>query len=142
MPNSEKVQNASSDKSNEKIRAYTLEELNKAGNDPEKIDARLKKLSKEWDFEKFILCMAAFAVACSLTVGYFVMHRAFIVTGLVSVFLVIHVLFGWAPPIIILRWLKVLTEQEINNESLILKLRKYDLNKNLSAEQILDILEK
>lgn len=141
-PTSERIARTTPKKMNAKIRQHTLEKLDDIGNDEKQINLRLEKLNREWDFERYLLVMAAFANSMSLTVGYFVTHRAFIVTALVGVFLMIHALHGWAPPLPLLRWLNVRTAREIENERFILKARKGEFQKVHSSEEFLTKLEK
>jgi hypothetical protein len=125
-PTSERIARTTPDKMNARIRRHTVEKLDIIGEDEARIDTRLEELNREWDFERCLLLIAAFANSMSLTTGFFIDRRGFIVTALVGLFLLIHALHGWAPPLPILRRFGVRTAREIENERFILKTRKGD----------------
>lgn len=141
-PTMERVARTTPDSMNDRIRRKTIDRLDHIGNDPEKIEKRLVEIKKEWDFERCILVIGAFANSMSLTVGYFFYHRAFIVTALVGLFLLVHALHGWAPPLPILRRLGVRTAREIENERFILLLRRDGFHEVIdSSHELLEKLE-
>jgi hypothetical protein len=108
------------------------------------ISQRLKELDFEWDTERVLEANAAGAVLLSSVIGYLKSkHCCYLMTGTIGLFLLQHALKGWCPPVPIIRKIGVRTEQEINNEKMVLKILRGDFKTDSTdAEQLLKIVEK
>lgn len=112
---------------NRRIREQTLQRLEEIGFNPDKIDARLAELEREWDIERTLTTNAAAVSLLGLTLGATVSKRWFVLPALVSGFLFQHSVQGWCPPLPFFRNMGIRTQREIDHERTILKARRGDL---------------
>ena len=96
------------------------------------IERRLRELDEEWDIERTLEANAATASLLGLVLGAMVHKRWLLLPSAVSVFLLIHALQGWCPPLEIFRRLGVRTAAEIDYERYALKAIRGDFA-NLSV---------
>ncbi|MGE5628859.1 MAG: DUF2892 domain-containing protein [Solirubrobacterales bacterium] len=87
----------------------------------EEINERINELDSEWDIERVLETNAGTAIIISTILGSKVNKKWFFATGVVGGFLLQHALFGWCPPVSILRRLGIRTSSEINFEKETLK---------------------
>lgn len=87
----------------------------------EEINHRINELDREWDIERVLETHAGTAIIISTILGAKVSKKWFFATGVVGGFLLQHALFGWCPPVSILRRLGIRTSSEINFEKETLK---------------------
>lgn len=102
---------------------------------PEKIDARLEELDREWDVERVLEANAATVSLTGAMLGIFVNRKWFILPALVSGFLLQHSIQGWCPPLPILRRLGTRTQTEIETERYALKMLRGDFEKDESEKE-------
>lgn len=114
------VNDAISDRTLENMR--NCRELNK-----EELSERIDELDMEWDIER---CLETSAAAITLGISLAGLVRGkrgcFLLSGLVSGFLMTHALEGWCPPLPILRKWGIRTSTEINEEKHYLKYLRGD----------------
>lgn len=107
---------------NNEIKRETLENIAYfIGKDDEEILSRIEELDEEWDIERLLEANAASIVALSTILGFTTNKKWFAISGMVGCFLLHHALYGWCPPVPILRRLGVRTSSEINYEKEALK---------------------
>lgn len=100
----------------------------------EEISKRIKDLDKEWDIERVLeINMSALALT-----GIFLSSKNrgwLILPTVVMGFFAQHALQGWCPPMVLFRYLKVRTRDEINQEKHALKALRGDYSELRSAEE-------
>lgn len=120
MNTSREVNDAISDRTLENMR--NCRELNK-----EELSERIDELDMEWDIER---CLETSAAAITLGISLVGLVRGkrgcFLLSGLVSGFLMTHALEGCCPPLPILRKWGIRTSSEINEEKHYLKYLRGD----------------
>jgi len=117
-------------KVNERILTETQKNVERlCGTDRETITRRLDELDREWDFERAIETGASAQVLLGLALGTFVDRRWYTWSGVVTGFLLLHALHGWAPPLPILRRLGFRTQAEIEEERDALRILRGDFTK-------------
>lgn len=127
---------------NERIREATLKRLDEIGMNREKINARLAEIEQEWDIERSLEANAASVSLIGLSLGATVSKKWFLFPAIVAGFLLQHAVQGWCPPLPVLRRLGFRTAREIEEERMILKARRGDLErlKSGSSEEALTSL--
>src|SRR5437870_11878069 len=83
---------------------------------PERIPERLAELDREWEIERVIDAHTASVALAGLLLGTLVNRKFLIVTGVVSLVLMQHAVFGWCPRVAVLRRLGFRTAGEIWHE--------------------------
>ena len=83
---------------------------------PGEIPARLAELDREWDVERVIEAHTAIVALAGLSLGAFVNRKFLILTGAVSMVLMLHAIQGWCPRVAVLRRLGFRTKAEIYEE--------------------------
>ncbi|MEJ8803391.1 hypothetical protein [Pontibacter sp. H249] len=128
-----RVRESSSDKVNQDIDAQTLENIRQYGyNSTEEINERMEELAREWDVERVLEVNASTLALSGVLLGTFKDKRWFILSGVVTSFLLQHGLQGWCPPLPILRKLGLRTRKEIHEERVALKALRGDFNRVLA----------
>ncbi len=131
-------------KINAKIREQTVRSL-KYYQDADKntVASRIEELNGEWDTERVLEVNAASVIILSSLIGLLRCRGYFLLTGLVSLFLLKHALEGWCPPLPIIRGMGIRTSEEINHEKTVLKMMRGDfLDVDNSVESMLHAVEK
>jgi hypothetical protein len=131
----------------DKVRAKTPPEINQAidietaaivkfytGKTDDEISKRIEELDKEWDIERIVEVRAATASLIGVILGLKRSKKWFILPIIASTFLLQYALFGWCPPIYLLRKFGFRTRQEINLERYALRALRGDFDKILSKE--------
>lgn len=126
-PTSKRVELNTREIINEKIDVNTVRNLMKYKNaNKDQLTERLHELNREWDTERMLEFNAATLILTSTILGN-KKHRAwFILTGLVSFFLLQHATQGWCPPLEIIRRFGFRTAEEIQEEKMAIKLFRGD----------------
>jgi hypothetical protein len=98
-------------------------------NEPESvIRQRIEALDKEWDMNRMLQLNASVLTIAGVALGTRVNKNWFLLPGIVAVFLGVHAVKGWCPPVPLLKAAGVRTRQEIDKEKYglleIIKLRK------------------
>lgn len=143
-PSTKRVELHTNKKINEKIKQKTIQNINKYSNsDVNVLTIRLKELNHEWDTERVLEANAASIILISSIIGYFKNPYWFIITGIISFFLLQHALQGWCPPLPIIRRLGVRTSIEINEEKVAIKYLRGDFSQmNYDALNIINVLKR
>ena len=94
----------------------------------EEITKRLDKLQKEWDIEKTLEVNASAIGLTALMLGRLANRRWYILTGIVSGFLLQQGLQGWCPPLQLFRALGIRTRREIDEEIYALRVLRGDFD--------------
>lgn len=124
---------------NAEIRNQTIRNLNiyKNCNEFELTD-RIRWLNTEWDTERVLELNAAGLLAISSYLGIKTSRFWFLLTGAVAVFMFMHVVQGWCPPLPLIRKWGVRTAEEINAEKTALKIMRGDFAHDYST--VVDVL--
>ena len=85
------------------------------------LDQRLAALDREWDIERLLEANAALFSLGGVILGTTVHILFMMIPGIIAVFLLIHALQGWCPPIPFFRWMGIRTQSEIDYERYALK---------------------
>lgn len=130
-------------KTNNMIRVQTLFNLNTYKNKTkQEISSRIKDLDSEWDSERVLEVSSASLIVYSTFMGMLSKKCWFLLTGTVGVFLMLHALNGWCPPLPIIRKMGVRTAQEIQNEKIVLKMLRGDFSESKTkVEEMLNQVE-
>lgn len=128
-----RVRESSSESANQAIDQQTLENIRKFGyNSPDEIDRRMEELAKEWDIERVLEVNASTLALSGVLLGMLKDKRWFLLSGVVTSFLLQHGLQGWCPPLPVLRKLGFRTRKEVHEERIALKALRGDFNKVLA----------
>ena len=92
----------------------------------QEISVRIQALQKEWDTERLLEVSSASLTAIFTYLGFRRGKYWFLLPGIVSGFLLQHALWGWCPPLPIIRRLGVRTAAEIHHEISALKVLRGD----------------
>ncbi len=138
----------------DRVRAETKPEINRqldrqleqrlrfyAVQDKQTISERLAELDREWDMERTLEANASSLVLLSVLLGVTSSRKWFVLTGIVSGFLLRHALQGWCPPVPLLRRLGVRTRLEIEQERYAMKILRGDFDHLLQREGGPDVAE-
>lgn len=131
-------------KINAKIREQTVRSLEFYRDaDENMVASRIRKLNGEWNTEKVLEVNAASVIILSSLIGLLRGRGYFLLTGLVSLFLLKHALEGWCPPLPIIRRMGIRTSEEIDHEKTVLKMMRGDfLHVDNTVESMLNTVEK
>jgi hypothetical protein len=105
----------------QRIRFYSAQ-------DHQTISARLEELDREWDIERLLEANAASLSLGGILLGTLFGRKWFLVSLLVSGFLLKHAIDGWCPPVPVLRKAGVRTRMEIEQERYALKILRGDFD--------------
>ena len=127
--NKDRVQQATPSSINEKIEADTWQRVQSYTNsNKDEISARIRKLDKEWDIERYLGVNMSTLALTGLALAYFVHINWLILPAIVLIFFLQHSIQGWCPPLPILRLFKIRTAEEIEQEKYALKIIRGDLD--------------
>lgn len=115
-PSAKRVSNHTRDSINERISRDTDIRLDFFQQYPEKIDQRLRELDKEWDVERMLEANSSLLTISGLVLGKTVNRKWLLLSLGVQGFFLMHALYGWCPPLPVLRELGFRTPDEINRE--------------------------
>lgn len=93
---------------------------------PERIEARLAELDREWDIERALEANASTLAFGGVILGATVDKRWLILPAVVTAFLFQHAMQGWCPPLPVLRKMGFRTVREIDTERYALKALRGD----------------
>ncbi|HLN20977.1 MAG TPA: hypothetical protein VK213_07795 [Bacteroidales bacterium] len=96
------------------------------------INARLEKIGKEWDIERALQANSSALALSGIILGTFFKRRWFLLSFVITSFLIQHAVQGWSPPLSLLRSIGFRTRQEIDEEIYALKTLRGDFE-GLSA---------
>jgi hypothetical protein len=126
---------------NQRIQARTLHDVTSYfdASDHE-LNARIEELEKEWNLERALEANGAALALIGLALGISTDRRFFGLTILASGCLLQHALFGWTPPLPLLRRLGIRTSPEIQQEILALRILRGDfVEKPVYPESLLAV---
>lgn len=107
------------------------------------ITERIRNLNSEWDTERTLEVMAALFILLSSYLGARTSRFWFLVTGTTGLFVLMHALQGWCPPLPVIRKWGIRTEDEINAEKMALKLLRGDfMEEGSTVADLLNAVEK
>lgn len=92
------------------------------------ISRRLLELDSEWPVERALMAGAGSFVWLGLALGAIVNRRLRAISFAAGAMLLIFALFGWAPPVLIMRRLGIRTRREIDGERIALKILRGDFD--------------
>ena len=113
---------------NMRIFEETKARVAEIGDDPVRIDERLKELDQEWDIERTLMANASTLALAGTLLGATVNKKFLWIPGAVTAFLLQHALHGWCPPMPLLRRAGVRTAHEIESERTALKALRGDFD--------------
>jgi hypothetical protein len=127
LPNtSDRVRRHTPEGANRRISREMAQSIRWHADHPERIDARLHELDREWDMERTLETNAAALALTGTLLGAFVDRRFLALPAAVSFFLLQHALQGWCPPVPVFRSRGVRTMREIDTERYALKALRGD----------------
>lgn len=143
-PSARRVRMATTKELNQKIKQKTIDNIKNYKNaDNFALTQRLKQLDKEWDTEKVLEANASFIILISSILGIIFSPYLFILTGVISFYLLFHAITGWCPPLPVIRKLGIRSPEEIYEEKTALKYLRGDFKYSLThAEDIYDAIRK
>lgn len=95
---------------------------------PDKIDARLEQLEREWDIERVLELSSSTLALTGLTLALMRDRRWLALPIGVCAFMLQHALQGWCPPLPLLRRMGFRTAVEIDQERYALKALRGDFD--------------
>jgi hypothetical protein len=127
--NQDRVKEATPSSINEKIEADTWHRVADYTNrNAAVISARINKLDREWDIERYLGVNMSTLALIGLALAYFVHINWLILPAIILIFFFQHSVQGWCPPLPILRLFKIRTKEEIEQEKYALKILRGDLD--------------
>jgi DNA-binding Lrp family transcriptional regulator len=94
---------------------------------PNELTARIKKLEKEWDIERYLGVNMSTLALSGLVAAVFSKNKNWLILpSVVLAFFLQHSVQGWCPPLPILRKLNIRTRKEIEQEKFALKILRGD----------------
>jgi hypothetical protein len=143
-PTSQRVFLRTDPRANAEIRNQTIRNLNIFKNcNAGEISERIRLLNLEWDTERVLEVNASLLVLISSYLGIKTSRIWFLLTGAVGVFMLQHSIWGWCPPLPLIRKWGVRTEDEIYAEKTALKAMRGDFSGECqSAVDALNMAEK
>lgn len=141
-PTSKKVFLRTDPKTNMDIRNQTLKHLEIFKGEPGLSD-RIGQLSQEWDTERVMEVHASLLILLSSYLGIKTSRFWFLLTGVVSIFMLQHALQGWCPTLPFIRKWGIRTSEEIYAEKTALKIIRGDFTGEIpNPEDALNRAEK
>ena len=101
-----------------------------ANKSPEDISQRIAELEQEWDIERYLECNASAIAFGGLAMSIVGGKKWLLVPALVLPMLFYHAMYGWCPPIPLLRRLGIRTRREIDAEKYALRLLRGDFDQS------------
>lgn len=102
---------------------------------PEKIDQRLRELDKEWDVERMLETGSSSLTLSGLILAKTLSRKWLLLSLGVQGFFMMHALYGWCPPLPVLRRLGFRTPDEINRERFALIVLRESDSKNMHSKK-------
>lgn len=137
----DRVRENTSGEQNERLDQTVIDRMNRYRNlTIYEINKRLQKLEKEWDIERALEVNASSLALSGIILGTLVKKRWFMLSFVVTAFLLQHGLRGWCPPLPVLRRLGFRTRKEIDEEIYALKTLRGDFNDISSTSDPEDII--
>ena len=115
-PTTTRVSSHTPDHLNQRIRERSREHIENCAAYPDRIEARLLTLDREWDIERMLEANASSLVVVGTALGYLVSTWFYWLPLLVGSFLLQHAIQGWCPPIRLFRRMGFRTHAEIATE--------------------------
>lgn len=115
-PTTTRVPSHTPDYLNQRIRERSREHIENCAAYPDRIEAQLLALDREWDIERVLEANASSLVIVGTALGYLVSAWFYWLPLLVGSFLLQHAIQGWCPPIRLFRRLGFRTHAEIATE--------------------------
>jgi hypothetical protein len=97
-----------------------------ANQDRDAISRRLEELDREWPVERALMAGAGAFVWLGLILGGIVKRRLTAISAVAGAMLILFAIFGWAPPVLIIRRFGFRTRGEIDSERIALKILRGD----------------
>jgi hypothetical protein len=97
-----------------------------AGRDASAISRRLEQLDREWPVERALMAGAGTFVWLGLILGGIVKRRLTAISAVAGAMLILFAIFGWVPPVLIIRRFGFRTRGEIDCERIALKILRGD----------------
>jgi hypothetical protein len=94
----------------------------------DEIAGRIEELDKEWDIERTLETNASILASLGVVLGFSRNKKWFLLSGIVTGFLLQHAVQGWCPPVSLFRRLGVRTRKEIDVEKYALKSLRGDFD--------------
>lgn len=136
ITNSKRVRQNTSPEANLKIDEKTLENITRYfGRSQEEITERIKVLGAEWDIERVLQANMATLALSGIALSFSKNRSWLILPTVVLGFFMEHAVQGWCPPITLLRYFKIRTRDEINQEKHALKALRGDYAELRSAQE-------
>jgi hypothetical protein len=136
-----RVRTSTSEAANARIDKRILKNITKySGYSREAISKRLDKLYKEWDVERVLEVNASILALSGIVMQRITRKRWYLLTTVVSGFLLQHGVQGWCPPLPIFRRLGIKTRTEINEEIYALKILRGDFDHLSGSSDPIEIL--
>lgn len=130
QPETDRIRRLTFKQDLEKIDKGIRESIWKYANlDRAAITHRLEELDSEWPVERALMAGAGSFVWLGLVLGATVNRRLTVVSAVAGAMLLVFALFGWAPPVLIMRRLGIRTHREINRERIALKALRGDFDR-------------
>lgn len=127
-PTTTRVPSHTPDYLNQRILDRSREQIENCAAYPDRIEARLSALDREWDIERLLEANASSLVVAGTLLGYLASAWFYWLPLLVGGFLLQHALQGWCPPIRLFRRLGFRTHAEIATEYYTLRALRGDFH--------------
>lgn len=111
---------------NRRIEQSMAERVAALAANPQRVEARLRELDREWDIERTLEANAASVALAGIGLAAFVDMRWLVLPAAVVGFLLQHAVQGWCPPLPVFRRLGFRTAHEIEEERQALKALRGD----------------
>ncbi|MPM76445.1 hypothetical protein SDC9_123443 [bioreactor metagenome] len=143
-PTARRVAERTCDETNADIREKTVNTLNiYKDSTADVISERIESLNEEWDVERVLEAHAASIILIGSVLGMKKRRRWPYLTGAAGLFLLMHALEGWCPPLPVIRQMGIRTAEEIFNEKTVLKMLRGDfVQETDKTEEMLAMAEK
>lgn len=127
-PTTTRVPSHTPDYLNQRIRGRSREQIENCAAYPDRIEARLLTLDREWDIERVLEAHASSLVVVGSLLGYMLSVWFYWLPLLVGGFLLQHAIQGWCPPLRLFRRLGFRTHAEIATEYYTLRALRGDFH--------------
>jgi hypothetical protein len=127
-PTTTRVSSHTPDYLNQRIRERSREHVENCAAYPDRIEARLLALDREWDIERVLEANASSLVVVGTALGYLVSAWFYWLPLLIGSFFLQHAIQGWCPPIRLFRRVGFRTHAEIATEYYTLRALRGDFN--------------
>lgn len=129
-PDEDRVKNATPSSINEKIDRDTWLRISNYLNKSEaELSSRIQELEKEWDIERYLGVNMSTVALSGLAAAALSQNKYLnILPAVVLAFFFQHSVQGWCPPLPLLRFFKIRTSKEIDQEKYALKIIRGDFN--------------